>query len=436
MQAFALFLYSLLTAALQPLIRLRLKRRATKEPLYGQWIEERFGQYEQAASDGWVWMHAVSLGETRAAAILLRELREQVPGMKLLLTHGTATGRAEGMKLLQPGDVQVWQPWDSTSATQKFLAHFKPRIGIVMETEVWPNLCAAARLAGVPLILANARLNEKSASKALRLTLLARPAYGSFAQVLAQTQSDAERLRAVGVARVQVLGNVKYDVARQDEQMEQSQQFKAAFANKRVILLASSREGEEVLFLDRIRRFAGIESAQSATDLIANTNHALIQWMIVPRHPQRFDEVQRLCEQMGLSVSRRSDWQEAPQAADIWLGDSMGEMQMYYALADIALLGGSFEPLGGQNLIEAIAVGCPVVMGPHTFNFAEACEAAQKMQAALRCADMAEALTTALRAAQSPLEMTQLKQQGQSWLAQSRGAAQRIAQVISVQLKP
>ncbi len=436
MQAFALFLYSILTAALQPLIRLRLKSRAIKEPLYGKWIDERFGRYEQAASSGWVWIHAVSLGETRAAAILLRELREQLPGMKLLLTHGTATGRAEGAKLLQSGEVQVWQPWDSTSATQKFIAHFKPRIGIVMETEVWPNLCAAARQAGVPLILANARLNEKSSSKALRLAALARPAYGSFSQVLAQTQSDAERLRLVGVAQVQVLGNVKYDIVLQDDLIQQGQRFKAAIKDKHVVLLASSREGEEALFLEQLRRFTGVESAQSAINSIANISRTEIQWMIVPRHPQRFDEVQRLCEQMNFSVSRKSDWQGTPQAADIWLGDSMGEMQMYYALADIALLGGSFEPLGGQNLIEAIATGCPVVMGPHTFNFAEACEAAQDMQAALRCADMAEALTTAVCTVQSPLQMTQIRQQGQNWLSQSRGVAQRMAQVISVQLKP
>ena len=439
MQAFALFIYRLLTKALQPLIRLRLARRAKKEPLYGQWIEERFGHYvqaqTQAPSSGWVWIHAVSLGETRAAAILLNALRAEMPGMKLLLTNGTATGRAEGAKLLLSGDIQVWQPWDSASATRNFIAHFKPRIGIVMETEVWPNLCAAARDARVPMVLANARLNEKSASKALRFAWLARPAYGSFAQVLAQTQSDAERLRAVGGARVQVLGNVKYDLSLQDDLMARGLQFKATLGQKKVILLASSREGEEALFLEQIRHFAGIESAQGAIESIANARDAQIQWMIVPRHPQRFDEVERLCEQAGLSVSRRSHWLGLPQAADIWLGDSMGEMPMYYALADIALLGGSFEPLGGQNLIEAIATGCPILMGPHTFNFAEACDTAQAMQAAVRCTDMANAVVQAARIVQSPHEMQQLQSSGRAWLAQSRGAALRMAQAISAELK-
>ncbi len=435
MQALAFFLYSLLTAALQPVIRLRLKRRAIKEPLYGQWIDERFARYRQAPSSGWVWIHAVSLGETRAAAILLRELRKQIPAMKLLLTHGTATGREEGAKLLQAGDVQVWQPWDSTAATQKFMAHFKPRIGIVMETEVWPNLCAAAQVARVPMILANARLSEKSQANALRFAALARPSYGSFAQVLAQTQSDAERLSAVGASQVQVLGNVKYDVSAQDDLIKQGKQFKASCANKHIILLASSREGEEAQFLEQIRHLAGIGYAQSATESIANAQSKQIQWMIVPRHPQRFDEVQRLCEQAGMSVSRRSSWNDRPTVADIWLGDTMAEMALYYALADIALLGGSFAPCGGQNLIEAIAAGCPVVMGPHTFNFSEASETAQAMHAALRCTDLAHALAQAQRTLQSPSEMQQLVTQGRAWLAQSRGAAQRMAQAISQQLK-
>lgn len=434
MQAIALVLYRLLTWALQPLVRLRLKRRAAKEPLYGQWIPERFGHYTQPLSTGWVWVHAVSLGETRAAAILLRELREQLPGMKLLLTHGTATGREAGFALLHAGDVQVWQPWDSAAPTRAFFAHFQPRIGIVMETEVWPQLCAAAREAGVPLVLANARLNETSAAQSQRLAWLSKPAFASFTQVLAQTQDDATRLSAAGARALQVMGNIKFDVSVDKRLLSLGQQLRAQSAAQHVILLASSREGEEAQFLEQIRQLAGIKPAQIATDLVAISDTPKIQWLIVPRHPQRFDEVQRLCERAGLSVSRRSQWPSAPLAADVWLGDSMGEMPMYYALADIALLGGSFEPLGGQNLIEAIAAGCPVVMGPHTFNFAQACETAQHAGAALRSADMAQALEMALRAVQSESKMQDLRQNGQQWLNQSRGAAQRMAQAIAALL--
>jgi 3-deoxy-D-manno-octulosonic-acid transferase len=435
MQAFAHFLYRLLTWALQPLIRLRLKRRALQEPLYGQWIPERFGAYLHPQSHGWVWLHAVSLGETRAAEILLRELRKQIPGIKLLLTHGTATGREAGAKLLLLGDIQVWQPWDSSAATRRFITHFAPCIGIMMETEVWPNLCEAAALAGVPLILANARLNVKSQSKALRLSWLARPAYASFAQVLAQTQGDAMRLCSVGARQVQALGNVKYDVVLNHDLIGCGQQFKAACMGKRVILLASSREGEEALFLEQLQRFHKTNPAQGATKSIAALTREDIQWMIVPRHPQRFDEVQRLIEQAGWTVSRKSHWQGKPQAADVWLGDTMGEMQMYYALSEIALLGGSFEPLGGQNLIEAIAASCPVIMGPHTFNFSEACETAQTMRAALRCIDMKHAVSQAVQTVSLPSDLQHLKVQGQAWLEQSRGAAQLMARSIAEQLK-
>jgi 3-deoxy-D-manno-octulosonic-acid transferase len=434
MQAVALLLYRLLTWALQPLVRMRLKRRAAKEPLYGKFIEERFGHYTQAASSDWIWIHAVSLGETRAAAILLRELRQQLPDMKLLLTHGTATGREEGAKLLQAGDIQVWQPWDSAAATQRFFAHFKPRIGIVMETEIWPNLCAAARQAGVPMLLANARLNERSLSGALRLRALSAPAYGSFSVALAQTQDDEQRLQQAGARDVRVLGNLKFDVIINPALLLRGQAFKQCLDRKHVILLASSREGEEAQFLEQIRLVASMNTAQDAIYSVANEKPQSIQWLIVPRHPQRFDEVQALCEQHGLSVSRRSQWSDAPASADVWLGDSMGEMAMYYSLADIALLGGSFAPLGGQNLIEAIAAGCPVIMGPHTFNFEQACETAQHSGAALRVSSMNEGIQLACKLINQPTQLTQLNEHGQTWLAASKGASQRQACAVATQL--
>ncbi|MBS7808117.1 3-deoxy-D-manno-octulosonic acid transferase [Variovorax sp. PCZ-1] len=430
MQAFALSVYRLLTWALQPLIHLRLARRAAKEPLYGQWIEERFGEYAQPRSSGWVWIHAVSLGETRAAAILLRELRAQLPGMKLLLTHGTATGREEGLKLLQTGDLQVWQPWDSKEAAQRFIAHFKPRIGIVMETEVWPNLCAAAQSAGVPMVLANARLNARSLRKALRLSALSRPAYASFHRVLAQTQDDADRLLLAGAKDVLVMGNLKFDISLDLSLQSTGQKFKQN-SPPLVLMLASSREGEEAQFLEAIRGFAGLQTAQSATELVANKMSVPIQYMIVPRHPQRFSEVQQLCEQAGLRVSRRSQWQDRTEPADIWLGDSLGEMAMYYSLADVALLGGSFEPLGGQNLIEAIAAGCPVIMGPHTYNFQEASDTAEMAGAAVRVPDMASGLLKAAELLADTSQRQTLQLAGAKWLSASQGAATQQANAVA-----
>ena len=443
--------YSAVLWLAQPWLRAKLARRAKAEPVYGQQIEERFGHYSGPAQPGAVWVHAVSLGETRAAAILIAKLRHLMPGMRLLLTHGTATGRSEGLALLQAGDVQVWQPWDTLGATQRFLAHFKPAIGIVMETEVWPNLCAAAHVAGVPLVLANARLNASSAQSAQRLAWLARPAYASFAQVWAQTSDDAERLKAVGAQSVSVQGNLKFDAEVAMQQVQQGRAWRAASARP-VVMLASSREGEETLFLERIRALASIniakaainsgapyfsiQTAQAASETLARS--APVQWMIVPRHPQRFDAVAQLVTQAGFSLSRRSQWPDAPQhsppsapqPADVWLGDSLGEMAVYYGLADVALLGGSFAPLGGQNLIEAIAATCPIVMGPHTFNFADAAQTALEQGAALRVQGMAQGLDVAVALATDAARRTAMGAAGEQWLSTSRGAAQRMAQAV------
>ncbi|QKV53047.1 3-deoxy-D-manno-octulosonic acid transferase [Comamonas antarctica] len=390
---FVLALYSALTWAGQPLLRRKLRQRALAEPGYGLRVEERFGHYtpESLGRDGagrWIWVHAVSLGETRAAAILIEALRARMPGMRLLLTHGTATGRAEGAKLLQPGDLQVWQPWDTHAAATRFITQFRPAVGVLMETEVWPILAAVCRAQGVPLALANARLNAKSLDKALKLSALSMPAYQSLAAVWAQTQADAQRLRALAAPVRAVLGNLKFDVLPDAALLAQGAQWRQRSARP-VVMLASSREGEEAMFIDALRRLG----AQALK----------VQWLLVPRHPQRFDAVALALQAAGLRVSRRSEWLGAPpralaQAGEecLWLGDSLGEMPLYYAMADAALLGGSFAPLGGQNLIEAAACGCPMLVGPSTFNFAEAAELACAAGAAQRVPDLDAGLQAAL----------------------------------------
>ena len=431
----------------QPWLRAKLARRAKAEPVYGQQIEERFGHYSVPAESGAVWVHAVSLGETRAAAILVAKLRYLMPGMRLLLTHGTATGRSEGLALLQAGDLQVWQPWDTLGATQRFIAHFKPAIGIVMETEVWPNLCAAAHSAGVPMVLANARLNASSERSAQRLAWLARPAYASFAQVWAQTPGDGQRLKAVGAQSVSVQGNLKFDASVAPQQVQQGRAWRAA-SPRPVVMLASSREGEEAFFLEQIRALAQSNIAGAAinsgalepssppphTATQTTPRSAPVQWLIVPRHPQRFDAVAELITQAGFTVSRRSQWQAASHSADVWLGDSLGEMAVYYGLADVALLGGSFAPLGGQNLIEAIAASCPVVMGPHTFNFADAAHTALEQGAALRVQGMAQGVEAAVALAADAPRRAAMDTAGDQWLSTSRGAAQRMAQEVVAML--
>jgi len=374
-------------------------------------------------------VHAVSLGETRAAAALVDALREQRPGMRLLLTHGTATGREAGQALLQAGDTQVWLPYDAPGAVRRFMRRYQPAIGLLMETEIWPNLLHAARRAGVPMVSANARLSAKSARQGQRFRLLLAPAVRGLALALAQTEADAERLRVGGVPRVAVMGNLKYDLQPDAALLARGRAWRAALGARQVLLFAVSREGEEAMLL------------QAWAQLPPTPLRPLL--LIVPRHPQRFDEVAALVRAQGLSLARRSEWlheghdlpPEAALGADAWLGDSMREMALYYGTADVALLGGSFAPLGGQNLIEAAACACPVVMGPHTFNFAEAAELALAAGAAQRVADMAQGLAAALALLADAGALARAGEQAEHFAAQHRGAARRMAEAVGALLR-
>jgi 3-deoxy-D-manno-octulosonic-acid transferase len=408
-------LYSLAVIAAQPFLRRKLKRRGVAEPGYLHAIDERFGRYDQDALPGALWVHAVSLGETRAAAVLVERLRQLRPGLRLLLTHGTATGRAEGERLLRPGDCQAWLPWDTPKAVRRFLNHFQPSAGVLMETEVWPNLLAAAKEHGVPLALANARLNDKSLATALRLAGLSRPTYATLSAVWAQTEGDAQRLAQAGATVKGVFGNLKFDAQPDEAQLDLGRAWRM-LADRPVVMFASSREGEE----------AELFRILSANRALAQQ----VQWLVVPRHPQRFNEVATLAQEHALGVSRRGEWTARPAAADVWIGDSLGEMALYYGLADVALLGGSFAPLGGQNLIEAAACGCPVIMGPHTFNFAEAAQLAQEAGAALRVAAMEEGVRAAVGIAMDEPRRAAAVQAAVDFAAAHQGAADRTARAV------
>lgn len=418
-EGLARWAYGSLLGLLTPFYLLRLWRRGGAEPLYRVAMGERLGFYQSPAPHkNWVWVHAVSLGETRAAAALIAELRLQRPGMHLLLTHSTATGREAGAALLQAGDAQTWLPFDTAGAVRRFFHHWQPTIGILMETEIWPNLQFGAARTGVKMVLANARLSARSQRRGARFAALLYPAARRLSLVLAQTEGDAERLRASAAPNVQVAGNLKYDMAVDASLLARGHQWRQLL-QRPVLLLAVSREGEEAMLLAAWR------------DLPLDKRPLLL---IVPRHPQRFDQVAALITAAGLSLARRSSWQDLPPpealAAEAWLGDSMREMPLYYALAQVALLGGSFAPLGGQNLIEAAACACPVVMGPHTFNFAEAAELALQAGAAQRVADMTQGVAAGLGLCEEPGRQAAMAAAAQNFAAQHRGAAQRMAQAI------
>lgn len=415
---------------LTPAYLLRLWWRGRREPGYRAHLAERLALGLAPQAPGALWIHAVSLGETRAATALVAELRAAQPGRPLLLTHGTATGRAAGAALLQPGDRQRWLPFDTPGAVARFLRAEQPAVGVLMETEIWPCLLRGAAQAGVPMVLANARLSERSARRGQRLAALLHPAGRALSLALAQTDADALRLRAAGVPQVVVAGNLKFDVSPPTALLHLGRQWQAA-AGRPVLLAANTREGEEAELL------AAWQSWRHGAGL----SHVLLA--IVPRHPQRFEAVAALVKAQGLRLVQRSQWPpaEPPAAgslaeAEVWLGDSLGELPAYYAAAEVALLGGSFQPLGGHNLIEAAACGCPIVLGPSTFNFAEAAELALQAGAAWRAAGWPEALQQAAAVLQAPAQRAQASQAGLGFTAAHRGAAARMAQHIVAWLPP
>jgi 3-deoxy-D-manno-octulosonic-acid transferase len=407
------FVYNLAWHAALPLLPLRLWWRARKEPRYGQDIGQRFGRYGERPAKPVIWIHAVSLGETRAAQPLVQALRTRYPDHALLLTHMTATGR-EAAETLYPDALRVFLPYDLPWAVARFVAHFRPRLGIVMETELWPNLVRACKRGGVPVLLANARLSEKSARGYARIASLARETFGDLAAVAAQTEADAARLKVLGARHIEVTGNLKFDVASPPEMVERGRTLRALFGECPVFLAASTREGEETLLLDALKR----------------TPLASALTVIVPRHPQRFDEVAALMRDRGLRFVRRSEAQLVPPDCNFALGDSMGELIAYYAAADVALIGGSLLPYGAQNLIEASAVGTPVLLGPSTFNFAQAAAEAIAAGAAVPVRDAEEAVREAAALLEDAARRQRMGEAGRAFCSAHRGATERTMRIV------
>ncbi|MCA8034510.1 lipid IV(A) 3-deoxy-D-manno-octulosonic acid transferase [Burkholderia arboris] len=381
-------IYRALWWLVAPAAVIRLYVRSRKERGYREHIGERFGQVAGRSPDDrapLIWVHAVSVGETRAAQPLIDALMRARPDARILLTHMTPSGRATGEQIFGDRVLRCYLPYDMPGAVRRFLRAWRPTLGLVMETEVWPTLIDECRRADVPLVLTNARMSARSFRRAAKFGAATRDVFGGFSRVLAQSPADAERLTSLGARNVTVLGNLKFDMTTPPELAARGHAWRDAIGARPVWVAASTRENEEALVL---QAFAEMR-----------TPGALL--VLVPRHPQRFAEVEALVVRSGLKCVRRSVWAAdaaalaagrpaaEPLAGDVTvlLGDSMGELGAYYAAADIAFIGGSLLPLGGQNLIEACAVGVPVLIGPHVFNFTQATADAVAAGAAMQVAD-------------------------------------------------
>lgn len=428
------FLYTALIRAFSPALLVWMGLRARRAG--GHWgvmSRQRFGRYpEPSPLKSPVWIHAVSLGETRAAQPLVQALIDR--GEHVLLTHMTATGRAEGARVFsraidQERLVQQWFPYDFPGSARRFLAHYKPCIGVLIEREVWPNIIAEAHRAGVPMMLASARFSDRALHQSLRSGRVMRQAYESLQGVYAQTLNDAQRLEQAGASAVRVSGNFKFDIALSDEKISRGRAYAEALGRK-IVVIASTREGEDVQFVKalshQIRRLRsqGYEQARQ------------ILFCIVPRHPQRFDAVAGLLKQADIAFLRRTELirmgelsssaLDASRKVMVLLGDSLGEMFWYYSACRVAIVAGSFGPYGGQNMIEACALGAPVLVGPHTRNFEQAVLDAIQEGAALRVPDEAAALQTSLQLLEEPHRLSAMEQAGLHWVQMHRGAVARV----------
>ena len=430
--------YQLGWHVLLPLVLLRLWWRGRKDPGYRQAIAQRFG-FGLHLRPGAIWIHAVSVGETRAAQPLIEAYLQA--GKSILLTCMTPNGRRTGAAIfadaITQGNLQqVYLPYDLCWSVERFLKVAKPEMGLFMETEAWPTIVFRAAEIKLPVFLINARLSERSARRVARFGNAGRALFQAFAGILAQTELDAGRYQALGVRHCEVVGNLKFDVVLDPILVEHGLAWHAHLEknNRRMVCAASTREGEEAIILEAWQAVLQMHADQS--NLISTPQQPLL--CIVPRHPERFAEVAELIRTSGLTVLRRSEFnlgtadlhKLADPIAAVVLGDSMGEMPMYYSASDLVVMGGSLMPLGGQNLIEACAAGCPVVLGEHTFNFQQASQDAIDCGAAIRV-EGSGSLSTALAAAmnrilQDQQQRQEMREAALRYAATYRGATTRI----------
>jgi 3-deoxy-D-manno-octulosonic-acid transferase len=411
----ARFIYTLAVFALLPWAVLHLLWRARRQPEYLRHWGERFGMFGAASPAPTLWLHAVSVGETRAAQPLVAALRERYPDHRILFTHMTPTGRTTSEALFGDSVERIYLPYDTPGAMRRFLRHYRPQFGLIMETELWPNLIAACRQEKVPLRLVNARLSQRSARRYARFPALTREALRGLTAIGAQSADDAMRFEALGARNITVTGNIKFDIEAPEQQLALGRELRLRYGSRPVWLAASTREGEEMLILDAWKRVG-------AGDTLL---------VVVPRHPQRFAEISRLAAERGFVVQRRSDNAPVAPATQVLIGDSMGEMFAYYASADIAFIGGSLLDFGSQNLIEAAACGTPILIGPSTRNFAEVAREAIACNAARAIRDADDLVCQVNTLLASAEQRRQMGSAGRAFAERHSGATKRTLALIA-----
>jgi 3-deoxy-D-manno-octulosonic-acid transferase len=402
-------IYNGILCLVLPLALLRLYWRGRRDPGHRQRWRERLGWIPPLPEPGCLWVHAVSVGETRAALPLVRTLRERYPDMPLLVTTTTLTGSRQVREALGAAVHHVYAPYDLPGATARFLRAARPRIAVIMETELWPNLLRHCAAAGIPVVIANARLSERSARGYARIRRLTAAMLRDVTLIAAQAEADAERFRALGAPRVEVVGNLKYDLQLPEDLPEQGLRLRERLGVRRPVwIAASTHAGEDEVILD--------------TFALLRPRWPELLLLLVPRHPERFDGVVALCQQRGLPVIRRSAEQPCPPETAVLVGDSMGELLQFYAAADLAFVGGSLVATGGHNVLEPALLGLPVLFGPHMFNFTEAGQRLLEAEAAWQVTDAATLATAVDRLLADPERRRAAGERGRAVVERHRGA--------------
>ncbi|MGB1237236.1 MAG: lipid IV(A) 3-deoxy-D-manno-octulosonic acid transferase [Pseudomonadales bacterium] len=408
------FLYSCVFYLALPLLLLRLWQRGRRAPAYRQRIGERFGFASAVHTQQPLWVHAVSVGETVAIAPVVQKLLARHPQLQVLLTTSTPTGgqRVADLFANQPRVIHQYCPYDFPGAVRRFLRKHRPLGLVVVETELWPNMLAQAS-EQLPVMLANARLSEKSASGYAKVAKLTRSMLAHLDLLVAQQEADLERFVTLGLARKKgvVNGSIKFDLQVDPSIAEQAALIKQHLGERPIIVLGSCHEGEERGVLEQLAQLRAC-----FPDLLL---------IIVPRHPERFDEVAQLAQQYSSAVLRRSQ-ADPDSACEVYIGDTMGELLLMYALADVAIVGGSFAQRGGQNPIEPASLAVPVLMGPHQYNFAEVCRQLESCEGLTTCESYAQLGQSLLQMLDNTAACRRSGEAAKAYYQSQRGASDRL----------
>jgi 3-deoxy-D-manno-octulosonic-acid transferase len=413
-------LYSALFYALLPALFARLLWRARTIPSYRQGLLQRLGFYQKPAIPGALWLHAVSVGEIEAAIPIIRQLLKEKPGSPILVTCTTPTGSQRITAILGNSVQHVLLPYDVPSAVKRFLDHFRPVAGVIMETEIWPNLFYHCDRKGISLAIVNGRLSAKSATGYQRMRGLTQSTLAKVSLVAAQTQEDADRYISLGAdpCRVQVTGNVKFDVTFGDEDKARSSALRAQlFPDRPVLVAGSTHPGEEEALLDVL--------------LTLRHEQPELLLVIAPRHPQRVPGLIALCRAKGYTHILRSEGKACNAATDVFLVDTLGELRTFYGAANIAFVGGSLIPHGGQNMLEPAVAGIPVLFGPHTANFKEIASGLCASGGGFRINNTAELSTRILNFLNQPELARICGERGHKFVTANTGAVARVITLIN-----